>query len=64
MLMCKSRYFAKCAECTFCSLSLPGWLFLGEGRQMEMGLPPSQGGKVEVMCLCFFLCQTLNTTSD
>lgn len=53
MLMCKSRYFAKCAESIFCSLSLPGWMFLGAGREMEMGLPPSQGGKGEAKCLSF-----------
>lgn len=58
MLMCKSRYIAKCAESTFCSLSLPGFgnvVFSCGGRETETGLPPSQVRKVKAVCLNFFL---------
>lgn len=52
MVMCKLRCFAKCAESTFWSQSLPGF-GNGAGREKETGLPLSQGGKVEAMCLYF-----------
>lgn len=65
MLMCKSRYIAKCAESTLCSLSLPGFrnVFSWQ-RETDTGLPPSEAGKVKAVSLDFFLCQKLKTGSE